>query len=86
MSSTATDVIVALHEADINPDDPVKAHIVSCPDDKPSSEAWITEARVLGLEVEAICGHRWIPERNPERHPICDACLLEAKRRVEAGE
>lgn len=65
-------------EQEINPDDPVKAHIVNCPDDKESTAAWLTEAMVMGLPVTALCGYIWVPSRNPEVHPICDACLEQA--------
>jgi hypothetical protein len=51
-----------------------RAHIVKRPPDRESAEAWVTEARVLGLEVEALCGYRWVPARNPERYPVCEAC------------
>lgn len=51
------------------------AHLVNCPADKESAEAWLTEARVYGLEVTALCGYRWIPERDPARFPICPACV-----------
>ncbi len=50
-------------------------HIVNCPDDKESAEAWVTEARVFGLEMEALCGFRWVPTKNPERYPVCPACV-----------
>lgn len=74
---TSTDEVVRVDE-EIDPDNPIKTHIVSCPDDKSSTEAWLTEARVFGLEVEAICGYTWIPELNPDKYPICAECLEEA--------
>lgn len=49
-------------------------HIVKRPPDKVSAEAWVTEARVYFLEVEALCGYRWVPQRDPEKHPMCPAC------------
>jgi len=51
-----------------------RAHIVKRPPDRDSAEGWVTEARVLGLEVEALCGHRWVPARNPEKYPVCELC------------
>lgn len=59
-----------------------RSHIVKRPADRSSASAWVTEASVMGYEVEAICGHRWIPGRDPERHPVCEACrdLLSASR------
>lgn len=51
-----------------------RAHIVKRPDDRDSAEAWVTEARVMGLEVEALCGHRWVPGRDPQKYPVCEVC------------
>ena len=51
-----------------------RAHIVKRPDKSQGASAWITEARVMGLEVEALCGYRWIPARDPEKYPVCEAC------------
>ena len=36
---------------------------------------------VEGTPIEALCGKRWIPSRDPERYPICPACkeLLAAR-------
>lgn len=79
-SSTLLDESV-LVDVDVN--DPVNTHIIDCPDDKDSAEAWLTEARVFGLEVTALCGHRWIPQSDPMKHPICEPCVEEAQRRVQ---
>lgn len=67
-----------LERPDLAPTDhdtTTRTHIVNCPDDKESTEAWLTEARVYGLEVTAICGHKWIPQRDPQRSPVCNACI-----------
>lgn len=29
---------------------------------------------VLGEEVVALCGKKWIPSRDPSRYPICPTC------------
>lgn len=58
------------------PTDPgVFTHMVNCPPDKESTEAWITEARVFGLVVTALCGHQWVPSRDPQRYPVCPECV-----------
>lgn len=41
--------------------------------------AAVTEARVLGTPVEALCGKRWVPSRDPERFPLCPACKERAE-------
>lgn len=50
------------------------AHIVKSHDDKKSAGALVTEARVMGIELEALCGHRWIPSRDTKGLPVCQAC------------
>jgi len=29
---------------------------------------------LMGIEVEALCGKRWIPQHAPERFPVCQEC------------
>ena len=55
--------------------EPVLAHIVA-----PSRSRGVDgstlclEARVLGLEVEALCGVRLRPSHNPDLVPNCQEC------------
>lgn len=44
------------------------AHIVY-PKDK------IVEAAVTGTPVIALCGKVWVPNRDPERFPVCPTCI-----------
>jgi hypothetical protein len=69
----APTVVPDIDTADRGPDE--LTHIVNCPADKESAEAWVTEARVMGLELEALCGFRWMPTKDPSRFPVCTACL-----------
>lgn len=39
-----------------------------------SIEGYLAQAYVEGLEVEALCGYRWIPSRDPQRFPVCPKC------------
>ena len=39
----------------------------------------VLEARVLGLPVEALCGKKWVPNRDPARFPVCPTCAELAK-------
>lgn len=44
----------------------------------------IVRAAVEGLPVEALCGKRWIPDRDPQKYPVCPTCkeiLGQLKRR-----
>jgi len=57
-------------------------HIVDCPDDKENAQAWVDEAKAGGLELTALCGHVWVPESDPVRHPVCQTCLDIAQIRL----
>ena len=48
------------------------AHIVWTPGR--NAAVVLTEARVLGIPVTALCGKRWVPSRDPARFPICPEC------------
>lgn len=53
-------------------DGPV-AHIVKT---KPGEDAAVKvlAARVEGTPLEALCGHTWVPNRDPKRLPVCQKC------------
>lgn len=34
----------------------------------------IVESAVLGTPVEALCGKKWVPSRDPSRFPVCPDC------------
>lgn len=54
-------------------EDPIVAHIVKT---KPgeSAAAIVLEARINGTPIEALCGHVWVPARDPKQLPVCEAC------------
>jgi hypothetical protein len=35
----------------------------------------VVEGMVNGTPVEALCGKRWVPGRDPKRYPLCPTCL-----------
>ena len=49
------------------------SHIVKPQGDRDGATL-VMEARVFGTEVEALCGHRWVPQRDPKQYPVCQAC------------
>lgn len=57
------------------------AHIVYSPGR--NAEAAVLEARVTGTPVTALCGKRWVPERDPARYPMCPTCA-EIRARLRA--
>ena len=34
----------------------------------------IMRSAVDGVAVIALCGKKWIPNRDPERYPVCPSC------------
>lgn len=64
--------------SDTGNDDDVIAHIVHTPG--ASASAMVTKAMVEGRELEALCGLRWIPSRDPERKRVCEDCVRVSKQ------
>lgn len=75
-----TDLDPFLDENDSD-DEEDKAHIIK----GPNAEARVTEAMVYGYELQALCGYRWIPRRNPDECPICKKCL-NIYQQMKSGE
>jgi hypothetical protein len=53
--------------------DPECSHIVKTDGDE-SAAAKVLQARIEGTPLEALCGHRWIPSRDPKQLPLCAKC------------
>jgi hypothetical protein len=53
--------------------EPIVAHIVKTEPGE-SAQAKVLEARIYGTPVEALCGHVWVPSRDPKQHPLCEKC------------
>lgn len=60
-------------EEELNTGSPKVAHIVRT-DPGESALAKVTEARIYGTPVEALCGERFVPQRDPKKLPMCQAC------------
>jgi hypothetical protein len=52
---------------------PKAAHIVKTEPGE-SAVAKVTEARIYGYPVEALCGERFVPQQDPKRLPLCGVC------------
>lgn len=37
-------------------------------------KADIVRSNVEGVPVVALCGKKWIPNRDPDRYPVCPTC------------
>jgi hypothetical protein len=53
--------------------EPIVAHIVKT---EPGEDAAgkVLEARINGTPLEALCGHVWVPSRDPKQVPMCQKC------------
>jgi hypothetical protein len=60
-------------DEDTRTGEPKVAHIVRTEPGE-SALAKVTEARVFGYPVEALCGERFVPQRDPTKLPMCQAC------------
>jgi hypothetical protein len=75
---------------DLDPDletgEPAVAHIVKT-GPRESAAAKVMEARIFGTPVEALCGHVWVPSRDPRQLPLCQKCkdIYEAYRSFNDG-
>jgi Protein of unknown function (DUF3039) len=58
---------------DLETGKPRVAHIVRT-DPGESAVAKVTEARIYGFPVEALCGERFVPQRDPKKLPMCQVC------------
>jgi hypothetical protein len=53
--------------------DPGKhAHIVFKPGE--NAAALILEARIMGTPLTALCGHTFVPQKDPQSLPVCSKC------------
>jgi hypothetical protein len=52
-----------------------------------SAVAKVTEARIYGYPVEALCGERFVPQQDPKKLPLCAPCseIYELYRQVGDG-
>jgi hypothetical protein len=60
-------------DEDLRTGEPKVAHIVRTDPDE-SAVAKVTEARIYGFAVEALCGETFVPQRDPKKLPMCQVC------------
>src|SRR6186713_1967304 len=65
--------VVPDHDERVEPGEPAQAHIVKVEPGE-SAAAKVLEARIYGTPLEALCGHVWIPSRDPKQLPLCEGC------------
>lgn len=68
----ATSTVTMTDEERATEDGPV-AHIVrTLPGE--DAAAKVLAARIEGTPIEALCGHVWVPSRDPKQLPVCQRC------------
>lgn len=60
-------------DEDLETGRPKVAHIVKTEPGE-SAVAKVTEARIYGYPVEALCGEVFVPQRDPAKLPMCPVC------------
>jgi hypothetical protein len=60
-------------DEDLKTGEPKVAHIVKTEPGE-SAIAKVTEARIYGYPVEALCGETFVPQRDPKKLPMCQTC------------
>jgi hypothetical protein len=60
-------------DEDVSTAPPKAAHIVKTEPGE-SALAKVTEARIYGYPVEALCGERFVPQQDPKKLPMCGIC------------
>jgi hypothetical protein len=69
---TITETITEV-DRELETQEPAAAHIVKTEPGE-SAAAKVLEARIYGIALEALCGHVWVPSRDPKQLPLCEAC------------
>ncbi len=69
----APQVIARPGDPELDEGEPSVAHIVKVEPGE-SATAKVLEARVAGTPLEALCGHVWVPSRDPRNLPMCSRC------------
>ncbi|MDQ4071072.1 MAG: DUF3039 domain-containing protein [Actinomycetota bacterium] len=71
LSTGVGEVVVTRPEDEPRTGEPHVAHIVKSEGD---AAAKVVEARIYGTPLEALCGEVFVPQRDPSRLPLCQAC------------
>ena len=48
----------------------------------------VVESAVMGIPVVALCGKVWVPNRDPEKFPVCPECdeIYQLMKKNEEGK
>lgn len=65
--------VVPFDEVETSQEKDKCAHIVKTEPGE-NAAAKVLEARIHGLVIEALCGFKWVPSKNPSNLPVCEDC------------
>lgn len=68
-----TPVLTPDTDVELQTGEPTVAHIVKTEPGE-TAAAKVLEARIMGTPLEALCGHVWVPSRDPRQLPLCQKC------------
>ena len=71
LSTGVKEAVVTRPEDETVTGEPKVAHIVRTDGD---AAAAVLEARIYGTPLEALCGVVFVPQRDPTKLPMCEAC------------
>ncbi|HEX2048339.1 MAG TPA: DUF3039 domain-containing protein [Acidimicrobiales bacterium] len=72
LSTGVGEVVVTRPDDEPTTGEPQVAHIVKTSEG--DAAAKVMEARIYGTPLEALCGTVFVPQRDPTRLPMCQAC------------
>lgn len=72
LSTGVGEVVVTRPDDETTTGEPQVAHIVKTGEG--DAAAKVMEARIYGTPLEALCGTVFVPQRDPTRLPMCQAC------------
>jgi hypothetical protein len=73
MMPSAAPTTTLVDETELDTAEPQSAHIVKTGPGE-NAAAKVLEARINGTPLEALCGHVWVPNRDPKQLPLCEKC------------
>jgi hypothetical protein len=72
-TQTVPEITTRPSDPELDEGEPNLAHIVKVEPGEDAA-AKVLEARVTGTPLEALCGHVWVPSRDPRNRPVCARC------------
>jgi hypothetical protein len=72
-TTAAPEITTRPSDPELEQGPPSVAHIVKVEPGE-TATAKVLEARITGTPVEALCGHVWVPSRDPRQLPVCSRC------------